>query len=145
MKSMSKLLFLFLAAGLMASCEKQEYFKSESDVKKELGYSWNQILMSQDTNVIPYYHMWIFKDDVLTIVLKRASDDTPFDTLIGNYSVRTSLTKVFVTTYNFPENDAWYWLNCEWTDVSLDNRGLVVAAEDPRAGGVKIMEFSRID
>ena len=145
MKSLSKLLLWLFAAGLMASCEKQEYFKSESDVKKELGHSWNQVLMSHDTIAIPYYHMWTFKDDVLTIVLKRSSNNIPFDTIIGNYSVRTSLTKVFVTTYNFPDNEAWYWLNCEWTDVSLDNKGLVVAAEDPRAGGVKIMEFTRID
>ena len=145
MKSLSKLLLLFIAAGFFAGCEEQEYFKSESDVKKELGHSWNQILMSQDTMLMPYYHVWNFKDDVLTIILKKASDDSAFDTLTGNYSIRTSLTKVFITTSNFPENEAWYWLNTEWTDVALDNRGLVVAAEDPRAGGIKILEFSRID
>jgi len=143
MKSVSKLILLLFAAGFLASCEKQEYFKSESDIKKELGYSWKQVLMSHDTTLIQYYHMWTFKDDQLTIVLKRASDDSPFDTLTGNYSVRTTLTKVFLTTYNFPESDAWYWLNTEWTDVALDNRGLVVAAEDPRARGVKTLEFTR--
>jgi len=145
MKSLSKLLLLLMTAGFLASCEKQEYFKSESDIKKELSYSWNQILMTHDTTLIDKYYVWTFKDDQLTVIIKKASNNTTMDTLIGNYSVRTSLTKVFLTTYNFPEGEAWYWMNSEWTDVALDNRGLVVAAEDPRAGGVKILEFSRID
>jgi len=145
MKSVSRLLLLLFAAGFLASCEKQEYFKSESDVKKELSYSWHQVLMSHDTTIIPYYHMWSFKGDVLTIIIKKASDDTPVDTLIGNFSVRTTLTKVFLTTSNFPESDAWYWLNTEWTDVFLDNKGLVVASEDPKAGGINELEFTRID
>ena len=143
MKSLSKLFLLLMAAGFLASCEKQEYFKSESDVKKDLGYAWKQVLMSHDTTIIPNYHMWIFKDDVLTIVLKKSSDDTPIDTLIGNYTVHTTLTKVFITTTNFPDNEAWYWLNTEWTDVYLNNKGLVVASEDPRAGGINELEFTR--
>jgi hypothetical protein len=132
-----------IAAGFLASCEKQEYFKSESDVKKELSYTWTQVLMSHDTNLIYMYYVWTFKDDELTMVLKKASDNRSLDTLFGNYSVRTSLTKVFVTTYNFPDVEAWYWMNAEWTDVALDHKGLVVAAEDPRAGGVKTLEFTR--
>ena len=143
MNSLSKLLLILFAAAMLASCEKQEYFKSESDIKKELGHSWTQVLMSHDTTLIDKFHMWTFKDDVLTIVLKRASDGTPLDTMVGNYSVRTTLTKVFLTTYNFPDNDAWYWLNTEWTDVFLDNRGLVVASEDPHAGGINELEFTR--
>lgn len=143
MKSLSKLLLFLFAAGMLASCEKQEYFQSESDVKKELGHSWNQVRMSHDTTIIPNYYVWIFQDDVLTMIIKKSSDDAVIDTLVGSYSVRTSLTKVFITTFNFPENDAWYWLNTEWTDVSLSSKGLVVASEDPRAGGIKELEFIR--
>ena len=143
MKSFSKLFLFIIAAGSLAGCEKQEYFKSESDIKKELSYSWSQILMSHDTIEMPYYHMWTFKDDKLTIILKKASNDAPMDTLYGNFSVRTTLTRVFLTTSNFPEVEAWYWLNTEWTDVALDNKGLVIAGEDPHAGGLKILEFTR--
>lgn len=143
MKSVSKLLLLLFVAGFLASCEKQEYFKSESDIKKELGYLWKQVLMSHNTNLVPNYYTWTFKDDKLTMIIINAADDAPVDTIIGNYSVRTTLTKVFLTTYNFPDDQYWYWMNTEWTDVALDNKGLVVAAEDPRAGGVKTLEFTR--
>ena len=145
MKSLLKLLLFLVTSSFLTSCEKQEYFKSESDVKKELSYAWTQVLMSHDTTLIPNYHMWVFKDDVLTIIIKKASNGASIDTLTGNYSVRTSLTKVFITTYNFPENPAWYWLNTEWTDVFLNNRGLVVASEDPQAGGINELEFTRMN
>jgi len=145
MKSLSKLLLILVAAGFLSSCEKTEYFKSESDIKKELGYSWKQVLMSHDTTLINDYYMWTFKDDQLTIIRKRASDDVAFDTLTGNYTVRTTLTRVFITTTNFPDNASWYWMNAEWFDVALNNKGLVVASEDPQAGGIKELEFTRID
>jgi hypothetical protein len=145
MKSLSKLLLFLFAAGLLASCEKQEYFQSESDVKKELNHSWNQVRMSHNPALIPNYYVWIFNGDSLTMIIKNSSDDAVIDTLVGSYSVRTTLTRVFVTTSNFPDNDSWYWLNTEWTDVSLSGKGLVVAAEDPRAGGIKELEFTRND
>jgi hypothetical protein len=101
--------------------------------------------MSRDTNLFSSYHVWTFKDDALTIVLKKASNDAIIDTLLGNYSINTTLTKVFINTSNFPDNVAWYWLNAEWNVVFLDGEGLVIASEDPSAGGINEREFTRID
>src|SRR4051812_14528431 len=106
MKSLSTLLLLLFAAGLLASCEKQEYFQSESDVKKELNHSWNQVRMSHNPSLIPNYYVWIFNADNLTMIIKNSADDATIDTLVGSYSVRTTLTRVFITTYNFPDNDS---------------------------------------
>ncbi len=145
MKYFTKLPVVLLIAIALFSCEKQEYFKSESQIKKELGYSWKQVLMSNDTTLFYSYHMWTFNDDVLTIVLKRASDDAPLDTIVGNYSINTTMTRVFINTSNFPDNVAWYWLNAEWNVVYLDNVGLVIASEDPTGGGINEREFTRMD
>jgi hypothetical protein len=145
MKYPFKLILVMLTAVALIGCEKQEYLKSESEIKKELAYSWKQILMSKDTNVFPNYQMWTFKDDQLTIVIKKASDNTPLDTMVGTYTVNTTLTKVFINTADFPGNDAFYWLNAEWTVVGLDSKGLVVASEDPHAGGINEREFVRMD
>lgn len=145
MKYFINLALALFAVASLSSCEKQEYLKSESEIKDELGYSWKQILMSKDTNLFPSYQMWTFKDDQLTIITKNATTNMPTDTLVGNYSVNTTLTKVFVTTSNFPDNAAWYWLNAEWTVVGLDSKGLVIASEDPHAGGINEREFLRVD
>ncbi len=145
MKYFTKLPIIFLIAVGLVSCEKQEYFKSESQVKKELAYSWKQVLMSRDTTLFPSYHKWTFKDDVLTIIIKKVSNDLAIDTLIGSYSINTTLTKVFINTSNFPDDPSWYWLNAEWNVVYLDGKGLVIASEDPSAGGINEREFTRID
>lgn len=145
MKYFTKLPIVLLIAVALASCEKQEYFKSESQVKKDLNFSWKQVLMSQDTNRFPNYQIWTFNDDVLTIIRKKVTNNATIDTLTGNYSVNTTMTKVYINTANFPDNPAWYWLNAEWNVVLLDSKGLVIASEDPKAGGINEREFSRMD
>jgi hypothetical protein len=145
MNSLSKLLLFLVAAGFLSGCEKQEYFKSESEVKKEISFSWKQVMMSHDTNLVYSYYMWTFKDDKMTIVRKKFVDDASIDTLSGTFKINTTLSKVFVTTSNFPANAGWNWMNAEWTVVALDNKILVVASEDPDQGGINELEFTRID
>lgn len=145
MKYFTKLPIVLLIAVALVSCEKQEYFKSESQIKKELAYSWKQVLMSKDTALFPSYQIWTFKEDVLTIIRKKVSNEVTIDTLTGNYSINTTMTKVYINTTNFPDDPAWYWLNAEWNVVFLDSKGLVIASEDPKAGGINEREFSRMD
>ena len=145
MKYFTKLPFVLLLVVALAGCEKQEYFKSGSQVKKDLNYSWKEILMSHDTIKYPSYMVWTFNDDVLTIIRKKVSNDVTIDTLTGKYSVNTTMTKVYINTANFPDDAAWYWLNAEWNVVSLDSKGLVIASEDPNAGGINEREFTRMD
>ena len=145
MKYLTKLLFLSLFVITFVSCEKQEYFKSESTIKKEISFSWKQILMSSDTIGFPKYEIWTFKDDKLIFKRAKVTTDEILDSLSGTFSVHTTLTKVFVTTSGFPDDEGWHHLNAEWTVVALDSKILVMASEDSRAGGLLEREFVRMD
>jgi hypothetical protein len=95
------------------------------------------------------YMVWKFKDDSLTIT--RTCDSlvnlsaNPLSVYHGTYKINTTLTKVFFKTSSFPDDAASYWLNADWTVVFLDSKGLVIASEDPRAGGINEREFTRRD
>ena len=148
MKYFNKLPIVILIAVVFASCEKQEYFKSESSVRKELAYSWKQVVMTRKYYSTTY-EVWRFHDDSLTITFTSDSltDNNlpPVHTFSGTYSVRTTMTKVFVTVSDFPNDEGSYYFNSEWTVVSLDSKILVMASEDPHAGGINEREFTRID
>jgi hypothetical protein len=144
MKSLIKSV-LVLAVLALISCEKQEYLKSESEIKKELGFTWKQVMMSGDTTRYPVYEIWNFKDDKLTFKRARVTDNMLVDSLSGSFSVNTTLTKVFLNTSGFPDNSAWHQMNAEWTVVALDSKILVIASEDSQAGGVFEREFVRVD
>jgi len=148
MKYSISLFAIVLAAIAFTGCEKQEYLKSESEIKKELSYSWREILMVKKYPSTRYM-IWTFKDDSLVIELTCdsliSSSAAPMDVFRGKYSINTTLTKVFINTSSFPNDAAWYWLNAEWTVVFLDNSGLVIASEDPQAGGINEREFVRTD
>ena len=145
MKYITRLPLIILLSVFFASCEEQEYFKSESEIKKQLSYSWKQILMTSDTNDAPLYEVWSFKDDQLIFRRYKVTNNKMVDSLAGNFSVNTTLTKVFLTTSGFPDDNAWHQLNAEWTVVFLNNKALSMASEDSYGGGVIQREFTRID
>lgn len=148
MKYFTKLPIVLLIAVALVSCEKQEYFKSESQVKKDLAYSWKQVVMSRKYYSTKY-EIWKFQEDSLIITFTNDSlmdnNFSPLYVVRGKYSVKTTMTKVFINVSDFPDNQGSYYFNSEWTVVSLDSKGLVVASEDPNAGGINEREFTRID
>ena len=143
MKYFTKLTFLLLVAGFFSSCEKQEYFKSESEIEEDLAYSWKQELMSLSYDE---FETWTFTDGKINIKYQSTSTGLPTKAeLSGTYSINTTMTKVFINLADFPDNEGSYFYNAEWTVVMLDNKSLVVASEDPHAGGVQQRDFTRID
>jgi hypothetical protein len=147
MKYFIKLLFLGCAALPFSGCEEQEYFKSESEIKKELAYSWKQVLMVRKY-YNTQYEVWRFKEDSVTITFTSDSlaELNQFVRVVGGtYSIHTTMTKVFVTLSNFPDDEGSYYFNSEWTTVLLNDKVLVMACEDPHAGGVLQRDFTRLD
>ncbi len=148
MKYFTKLLLLLIPAGIFIGCEKQEYFKSESEIKKQLGYSWKQVVMTKK-GYQTQYEVWKFHDDSLTIDFTCDSllqkNLAPARIVRGTYTVHTTMTKVYVRVSNFRDDVGSYYFNSEWTVVNLDDKILVCASEDPHAGGVQEREFTRLD
>ncbi|CAN5444661.1 hypothetical protein BH11BAC1_BH11BAC1_16130 [soil metagenome] len=148
MKDFNKILLLLIFAASLAGCEKQEYFKSESAVKKELGYSWKQVVMTRKY-YSTRYEVWQFSGD--SLIIKMTSDSLtennlpPSNIFRGTYTVKTTMTKVYVNVSNFPDDEGSYYFNSEWNVVSLDSKILVIASEDPKAGGINEREFTRVD
>ncbi len=147
MKYLKSLAALALIAVVFWGCEKQEYFKSESEIKKELAYSWKQVLMTKKY-YSTVYEVWQFHDD--SLLISFTSDSLTENNIQprverGTYTVNTTMTKVFINISNFPDDVGSYYFNSEWTVVTLDNKILVVASEDPHAGGINEREFVRID
>ena len=135
MKSFKLITLLLLLSAFFAGCEKQEYFKSESGIKSQLDHKWHRVQISHYDSPT---EVWDFHDGKLTITGSNAFA-TPIE---GDFSVKTTVTRVFVTTKNF-QNGAQYYNNAKWTVISLDNDILVIAADDPVSGGLLEREFTR--
>ena len=132
-------LALFLIAIVTNSCDqKQEYFKSESEIKKELQHSWKMI---QIASTDPANRVWKFHDGTLEIY----QDDQLINN--GTYSVKTTWNRVYITTEGLAENttpgvcdNQW---NAKWTVITLDDGVLVMV--NKRCGGLLDREFERLD
>jgi hypothetical protein len=135
MKLLKLFLLLFLPALVITSCEKQEYFKSESTIKKEIEYTWHRVQISHTDSPIEY---WDFKDGKISI-----SNDTSATGLKGEYSIKTTLTKVFVTTKDFHSANAAHYDGTKWQIIKLDGSVLIMAGEDPQTGSLLQREFTK--
>jgi len=138
MKSFKYAALLLLFSIVFMSCEKQEYFKSESSIKKELQHQW---LRSVISNSDSRNEIWEFKDGKL-IITGSTNSTIPLE---GEFSVKTTLSKVFITTKNFPTTAADSYDGAKWQVTYLHSGILTMAAEDPTGGGLIQREFTRQD
>ena len=136
MKSYKFFVLLFLLSAFFTGCEKQEYFKSESGIRNQLRHKWHRVQISH-TEDSPI-EFWDFHDNKLTIT----GSNNASASIEGEFSVRTTLTRVFITTKNF-QNGPQSYNNAKWTVISLDSEILVIAADDPVNGSLIEREFTR--
>jgi hypothetical protein len=134
MKLLRSISPLLLVSSVLFSCEKQEYFKSESEVKSEIGHTWHRIQISHTQSDKEF---WTFSDGKITIV-----DSVNNIYLQGEYSVNTTVTKVFVTTKNFKPTGGDYDGN-KWQVIQLDGSVLQLAGDSPSNGALIQREFTR--
>ena len=146
MKSRFAILILFLL-GLTSfySCQKQEYLKSEKEIKKELQGTWIlSPIPRYDTIRNPYsvnehLETWTFNDTKVTIVNNG-------QTSISTYSVKTTLSKAEffldgITPVFTPP--ARMRNNGTWQIVKLDDRILSIASDKDGATGLTQLEFHK--
>ena len=134
MKLLKSFSALLLISVVFSGCEKQEYFKSESEIKSEIAHTWHRLQVSHTQSDREF---WTFKDGKVTIV------DSLNNSLIeGEYSVSTTMTKVYVTTKNFKSNGGDYDGN-KWQVIQLDGSVLQMAGDSPTSGALIQREFER--
>ena len=124
---------LMLCILALNSCSKEEYFKSESGIKKQLQGSWNLIPIprtSPDQN-------WAFNNsDKMT----RSESGIDFT---GDFKINTSLTKAQIKLENFLIVSGSFDYNGTWEIVQLDDNFLIIANDRDGTSGIKELEFTK--
>ena len=133
---------------LFNSCLKQEYFKSEKEIKKELQGTWKLFpIPKYDTinnpdltrSVIEHFETWTFDDTKVTIVDYN-------QTGISTYSINTSISKA---EFNLDEIIPGFVLparprsNGTWRIVKLDGNNLNISSDQDGTSGLIQLEFQK--
>ena len=146
--------FLFLIFSLLSiltfnSCLKQEYFKSEKEIKKELLGTWQMVPIPRfDTitnpdltkTIIVHNESWTFDDAYVTILNYN-------QTSVSTYSINTSFSKAEFKLDGI--NPPFYYparireINGTWRIVKLDGNILVIANDQDGTSGLTQLEFQK--
>ena len=126
-------LVLLLCFVALYSCSKEEYFKSESGIKKQLEGSWSLIPIPRtnpDQN-------WAFDN---TDKMTRSELNVNYT---GDFTVSTSLTKAEIKLENFTVVSGSFDYNGTWEIVQLDDDFLIIANDREGTTGIKELEFTK--
>ena len=109
-----------ISSCLFLSCQKTEYFKSESGINKKLQGKWTLLPIPKTSPV----EEWTFSDGKIyfTKFDSNLGVFLPVDT--GSYSVHTTLSKVEIKVQDV---DFYTDYNGSWEVVLLDGDILVIA------------------
>jgi len=127
------------------SCIKQEYFKSESEIKKELKGTWTLIpiprydTIGMPATVIEHFETWTFDDSNVTIVNNNL-------TSVSAYSVHTTISKAEFTLDGIvPEfvPPARVRNSGTWRIVKLDDGILSISSDKDGTTGLTQLEFRK--
>jgi hypothetical protein len=131
-------LLIALASFSLFGCEKQEYFKTKGHIENQLGqHDWKLVQISQGESP---NEVWSFSDSKIKITGMSGGAS-----MSGDFSVKTTLNKVFMTTTAFDVatyKDYAFLNGAKWTVIKLNKKVLVIAADDPRGGGLVEREFT---
>lgn len=123
---------MLLSFVSLLSCGKDEYFKSEAAVKKQLKGTWNLIPIPR-TN--PEQN-WAFSDDKLNRI--ESSVDH-----LGDFSVSTKINSASIKLQNFSQVSGQRDYNGTWDIVRLDADYLVIATDKDGSTGLTELEFQK--
>lgn len=128
---------------LLSSCENNQWFKSEKDLKNKIQGSWKREFFTTLPN--PDYGLnfneeyWTFiEGDVYRMRVKGGNTDTIDD---GTYTIDAKWFASYLKMEGFTTDTAGAFNN-KFTIVELDNDVLLIATDVPR-GGIAQYEFSR--
>jgi hypothetical protein len=132
-------------AGVMVftSCENNQWFRSEKELKKKIQGSWKRqfftVLPNPDYGLNFNEEYWTFKEgDVYRMQIKGSNTDTVDD---GTYTIDAKWFSSYLKMEGFT-NDSIGLFNNKFTIVELNDEVLLIAT-DIQQGGVAQYEFSR--
>lgn len=144
----SLLIILLLATCSFYSCKKQEYFKSEKTIKKELQGTWTLIaipkyIVVKDSagNIIQsteHIEKWTFNDTRVSIDIIHSGESGS-----SEYTVHTSWTKAEVKLEGVTSPLVGSHYNGTWQIVTLDDQILSIANDHDGATGLTQLEFKK--
>ena len=134
---------IFLVFILFYSCLKQEYFKSEKEVKKDLQGTWKLIAITKynvnGSVMTEHIETWTFNDTYVTIINNG-------QTGTSTYSVNTTISKAEIKLDGItPEFvlPARHRNNGTWQIVKLDNSILSISSDRDGTSGLVQLEFQK--
>jgi hypothetical protein len=143
------IIFIALSAVIAGfySCSKQEYFKSESGIKKDLQGTWDLIpiprYMTVDTGTGSFqkerHENWVFTNSTVTITNNNGGGETGTST----YSVHTSWSKAEVKLDGVTSPLSPEHYNGTWQIVRLDDEILAIANDHDGSTGLTQLEFQK--
>jgi hypothetical protein len=136
---------LAVLAGVIVftSCENNQWFRSEKELKKKIQGSWKRqfftVLPNPDYGLNFNEEYWTFKEgDVYRMQIKGSNTDTVDD---GTYTIDAKWFSSYLKMEGFT-NDSIGLFNNKFTIVELNDEVLLIAT-DIQKGGVAQYEFSR--
>ena len=126
MKTLRHLPVLIMTLCFVAlfSCSKEEYFKSESGIKKQLQGSWSLIPIPRtnpDQN-------WAFNSSAK---------------MTRSENVHTTISKAEIKIENLLVVSGQFDYNGTWQIVQLDDDFLIIANDRDGTSGIKQLEFTK--
>ena len=142
-----RLLFFILSLFIISvfiSCSKQEYLKSEKEIKKALQGTWTLIPIPRydviDSVQQKHFETWTFNDTKVIIV-------NGSQTASSTYSVHTSFSKAefkldgVEPVFTYPSRVRS--INGTWRIVQLDDDVMVISNDQDGNSGLTQLDFVR--
>lgn len=150
MKLLSSVFFVIILLTGFFSCQKQDYFKSESDVKEALQGTWTLIPIPRYDSIfnpdgsfnsaIVHFETWTFNDTKVIIV-------NGSQTASSTYSVKTTISKSEFKLDNIEPKFTYpsrvREINGTWRIVELEDDVLVIANDQEGTTGLLQLDFQR--
>lgn len=148
MRKLSTSSIIVLITFIFNSCSKEEYFKSESGIRKELLGTWSLIPIPRFDNTplgkAVHFESWTFDESTVSII-NGFENNT--QSASSTYSIKTTITKAEIKLEDvqplFVSPARVRVLNGTWQIVQLDGDFLIIASDQDGTTGLTELEFQK--